>query len=105
MKGVYRDEEDWQRQFEQAPVNVQWDPERTLRGAVLDYKSIQVDLIRRIIERYVDESITGIQDMTPLVRKMHGLIQSGQATKAKGFLPKARVYPVPEAMKKRLGIE
>jgi len=104
-KGVYRDEEDWRRQFEEAPVYVQWDPERTLRGAALDYKSIQVGISRHVIKQYVDEWIVGIQDMTPLVRKMHGLLQSGQATKAKGFLPKERAYPVPEAIKKRLGME
>lgn len=103
-KGVYRDEQDWRRQFEEAPVYVQWDPERTLRGAALDYKSIQVGLSRRIIERYVGEWSTGIQDMTPLVRKMHGLIQLGQATKAKGFLPKERVYPVTEMTARRLGM-
>ncbi len=104
-KGVYRDEEDWRRQFEQAPVYVQWDPERTLRGTPLDYKSIQVGISRHIIEQYVGEWIVGIQDMTPLVRKMHGLIQTGQATKAKGFLPKERVYPVPSTTTKRLGMD
>ena len=58
-----------------------------------------------MIQRYADEWITGIEDRTPLVRKMHGLIQSGQATKAKGFLPKERVYPVTETIKKRLGMD
>jgi hypothetical protein len=104
-KGVYRDEEDWQRQFEQAPVYVQWDPERTLRGAPLDYKSIQVGVSRQVIEQYVSEWIVGISHMTPLVRKMHTLIQSGHAAKAKGFLPKERVYPVTETIKKRLGMD
>ncbi len=104
-KGIYRDEEDWRRQFEQAPVYVQWDPERALRGTPLDYKSIQVGLSRHVIEQYVKEWIVGIQDMTPLVRKMHTLIQSGQATKAKGFLPKERAYPVAEMIRKRLGMD
>ena len=103
-KGVYRDEEDWRRQFEQAPVYVQWDPERTLRGAALDFKSIQVGISRHVIKQFVDEWIVGIQDMTPLVRKLHGLLQSGQATKAKGFLPKERAYPVPPTTALRLGM-
>lgn len=103
-KGVYRNEEDWRRQFEAAPVYVQWDPERTLRGAALDYKSIQVGISRHITQKYVDEWITGIEDRTPLVRKMHSLIQSGQATKAKGFLPKERVYPVQSETAQRLGM-
>lgn len=103
-KGVHRDEEDWRRQFEQASVYVQWDPERTLRGIPLDFKSIQVGISRHIIEQYVSEWIVGITDMTPLVRKMHGLLQSGQATKAKGFLTKERVYPVPPTTALRLGM-
>jgi len=103
-KGVYRDEEDWRRQLDQSVVHVQWDPERTLRGTPLDYKSIQVGISRHLIEQYVNEWVVGIQDMTPLVRKMHGLIQSGQATKAKGFLPRERVYPVPEVHKNCLGM-
>ena len=58
-----------------------------------------------MIQRYVDQWITGIEDRTPLVRKMHSLIQSGQATKAKGFLPKERVYPVPLETARRLGMK
>ena len=103
-KGVYRDEEDWRRQFEKALVYVQWDPERTLRGAAVDYKSIQVGISRHVIEQYVGEWITGIADMTPLVRKMHTLIQSGQASKAKGFLPKERAYSVDPKIAHRLGM-
>ncbi|MGI4789868.1 MAG: DUF4291 domain-containing protein [Janthinobacterium lividum] len=104
-KGAYRNEEDWRQQFASASVYVQWDPERTLRGAALDCKSIQVGISRQIIQRYVDEWITGIEDRTPLVRKMQGLIQSGQATKAKGFLPKERVYPVSAETARRLGMK
>lgn len=29
----------WRHQLEQSPVRVQWDPERSLRGAKLDYRS------------------------------------------------------------------
>lgn len=105
QKGIYRDADDWRRQFEDAVVHVQWDPERSLRGAAQDYGSIQVGLSRHIIDRYVSEWIVGISDCTPLVRKMHGLIQSGQATKAKGFLPGERVYPLPEKIASRLGVE
>jgi hypothetical protein len=52
---VYPDAEAWRRRFEQTSVIVQWDPERSLRGASLQVDSIQVGLSRHIIERYVDE--------------------------------------------------
>src|SRR5207302_648942 len=59
---VYRDYDDWKQQFDRAPVHVQWDPERSFRGAALEHKSIQVGLSRHIVERYVDEWTVKIQD-------------------------------------------
>lgn len=103
-RGVYRDAEDWRRQFDAAPVHVQWDPERSLRGAALDHKSIQVGLSRHVIERYVQEWIVEIRDLTPLVRKLSSLIHSGDAAKAKPLLPRESVYPVEARLTKRLGM-
>lgn len=103
-KSVYPDVEDWRRQLAKAWVNVQWDPETDLRGAVLDHRSIQVGISRHVAEKYVNEWTTNIQDITPLVRKMHSLIQSGQAAKAKHFLPRERIYSVNAVIAKRLGM-
>lgn len=100
---VYRDHEDWRQQFNQATVHVQWDPERTLRGQTLPYRSIQVGLSRHIIARYVTEWTVQITDMTPLVRKLHQLIQSGHTEDAKRLLPTERVYPLDAAIGRRLG--
>ena len=102
--GVYRDPDDWRRQFDAAPVHVQWDPERSLRGESLSHKSIQVGLSRHVIHTFVEDWITDIKDLTPLVRKLHQLIRTGQAGKAKALLPKERVYPVDLAIGKRLGM-
>lgn len=66
---VHGTHDNWREQFERALVHVQWDPERTIRGASLHYGSIQVGLSRHIIERYVNEWIVSITDYTPLVRK------------------------------------
>ena len=102
--GVYRDYEDWRQQLEAAAVRVQWDPERTLTGASLAHKSIQVGLSRHIIGAYVDEWTVEIRDVTPLVRKLHALIQSGHADQAKELLPQERAYPLPVALAQRLGM-
>jgi hypothetical protein len=103
-KGVYRDPDEWRRQFESAFVHVQWDPERSLRGETLNRNSIQVGLSRHVIERYVQEWIVDIRDYTPLVRKLYPQIHSGQAAKAKPLLPKEAVYPLESALAKRLGM-
>ncbi len=70
-KSVFGNAELWKTQFEAAHVHIQWDPERSIRGATLPYDSIQVGLSRHIIRRFVDEWIVDIQDMTPLVRKLY----------------------------------
>lgn len=102
--GVYQDYDDWRRQLDGATVHVQWDPERTLRGASLPYRSIQVGLSRHIIQRYVEEWAVEIRDITPLVRKLSTLIQSGKSSNAQDLLPKERVYPLPAPIAHRLGM-
>jgi hypothetical protein len=101
---IYRDATLWKTQFDQAQVHIQWDPERTLRGASLEAGSIQVGISRHLIERYVGEWVTGITDYTPRVRKMQALLKYGKAEQAKKLLPSEKVYPVPEAIAARLGM-
>lgn len=102
---VYRDADDWRRQFESAIVHVQWDSERSLRGETLNHKSIQVGLSRHVIRTFVEEWITGIEDLTPLVCKLHQLMRDGQVGKAKALLPKEKIYPLDAAIGKRLGMK
>lgn len=102
--GVYRDQDEWRQQFDRAPVIVQWDPERNLRGKSLPYDSIQVGLSRQIIQRYVEQWTISIEDVTPLVHKLYNLIQAGHADHAAVALPRERAYPLPPAIAKRLGM-
>lgn len=99
---VFRSAEDWRDQFHKAQVHVQWDPERSLRGAGLPYGSIQVGLSRHIIREYVEEWIMGIEDLTPRVRKIYDFLRRGQADKAKRQVPPERVYPVSSEIARRL---
>jgi len=102
---AFRSPEEWREQVQKALVHLQWDPERSLRGAGLPYYSIQVGLSRHIIREYVEEWITGMEDFTPRVRKIYDLLRRGQADKAKRQLPPERVYPVSVEIARRLLIE
>jgi hypothetical protein len=102
---LYPNADEWRREFEAAPVHIQWDPERSLRGTTLEHRSIQVGLSRNIIRRYVAEWAVEIRDLTPQVRKIAGLIRTGDAGRAQRHLPSERVYPVPSDVARRLGIE
>jgi hypothetical protein len=102
---LFRTAEEWRQQFGKAQVHLQWDPERSLRGAELPYYSIQVGLSRHLICEYAEEWITSIEDFTPRVRKIHDLLHRGQADKAKRHLPPERVYPTSPELARRLLIE
>lgn len=81
-----------------ADVHVQWDPERSARGAALNHYSIQVGIGRRLIRTFTDEWVVGLTDLTPQVRKAAALMQSGQTAKAQRLFPPERVYPLPPAL-------
>ncbi len=99
---IYRSSDEWRGEFARAGVRVQWDPERRLRGGAMDVKSIQVGISRQLIGRYVDEWIVGIDDLTPLVRKIHDIKDTA---KAKAMLPPERVYPLPDVLARRIGAD
>ncbi|WP_460071785.1 DUF4291 domain-containing protein [Streptomyces sp. YKOK-I1] len=82
----------------QAAVHVQWDPERSLRGAALNHYSIQVGIGRGLIRAFTDDWIVGLTDLTPQVRKAAALAQGGQAAQARRLLPAERVYPLPRTL-------
>ncbi|MFF4699012.1 DUF4291 domain-containing protein [Streptomyces chattanoogensis] len=88
-----------------AAVHVQWDPERSLRGAPLNHYSIQVGIGRDLIRTYADEWVVGLTDLTDRVRKIATLLQSGRAAQAQRLLPPERPYEVPRAIAERLGID
>ncbi|MEU1520413.1 DUF4291 family protein [Streptomyces sp. NPDC005811] len=82
----------------QAAVHVQWDPERSLRGAALNHYSIQVGIGRGLIRTFTDDWIVDLTDLTPQVRKAAALAQGGQADKARRLLPAERAYPLPRTL-------
>ncbi len=82
----------------QAAVHVQWDPERSLRGAALNHYSIQVGIGRRLIRTFTDDWIVGLTDLTPQVRKAAALTRTGHAAQARRLFPAERVYPLPRSL-------
>ena len=90
---IYRHPGEWEEAFANAPVHVQWDTERSMRGAGLDHYSIQVGISRHLIQDFVDQWIVSISDLTSTVVKMRDLIRSGREAHARKLLPRERVYP------------
>jgi hypothetical protein len=84
-------------------VRVQWDPERDLHLNPLDHRSLQLGLAGTTSVRYVREWITGLTDVTPLAREIHGLVRAGKLDEATTRLPVERPYPLPEDIADHLG--
>jgi hypothetical protein len=103
--GLFASREAWAEQFAAARVHLQWDPERSLRGAGLPHSCIQVGLSRHVIRDYTDEWVVRIEDFTPRVRKIYDLLHAGRADLAARQLPPERVYPVGAELARRLLIE
>lgn len=102
---VYPNNVNWEQAFKQAKVHIQWDPERTLRGAKMQIRTIQVGISSFLIEEYNTEWISEIIDYTPLTKKINQLRKQGKHKEAKRLLPKERVYDVPEDIANRIGIK
>ncbi|MFE1876895.1 DUF4291 domain-containing protein [Streptomyces sp. NPDC059496] len=85
-----------------AAVHLQWDPERSVRGAALNHYSIQVGIGRHLIRTFAEDWVVGITDFTPQVRKAATLVRNGRAAQAQRFLPAERVYPMSRSMEERL---
>lgn len=99
---LFRSPADWEARFRAATVHLQWDTERSLRGAGLPRFSIQVGLSRHVIGEYVDDWVVRIEDDTPRVRKIRDLLKSGRGDEAKRHLPPEKVYPVSAELARRL---
>ncbi len=85
-----------------APVRVQWDPERDLKGAKLAYRSIQVGIGPEIVKRYVEEWTVEIGDITDIVEELRELREKGKFTQAQKLLPVERVWHPPAEIADRL---
>ena len=91
--GLHADQGDWKRRLRRSPARVQWDPERDLRLQPLPYRSLQLGLSGEAVERYADEWIVSIKEVTPLAHEIHALVRAGDLASAAELLPRERPYP------------
>ncbi|MCA8925960.1 MAG: DUF4291 domain-containing protein [Planctomycetes bacterium] len=103
--GLHASPEAWSETLHASAVRVQWDPERSLRGAKLTQRSIQVGLGRAIVPAYVQEWLVELRDLTPLARKLAALRKAGRHSEAQALLPPERPYPATAAARRRLGMD
>jgi hypothetical protein len=99
---VYEDEDTWRRTLKRSSVRHQWDPERYLTlGKHPSRRAIQIGISGWIVEKYVNEWIIGLEEVTELAHHIKAAKEKGQAFPP---VPDERVYDVDEELVKRLGI-
>ncbi|EZF31770.1 hypothetical protein H109_05749 [Trichophyton interdigitale MR816] len=100
---LYKDRSAWVLRMQASCVRVQWDPERDFHFNPLGYRSIQIGLKGEAVDRYVDEWIVSITDITEQVRKVSGLVSSGQLDEAKKQMPEECLYDLPGDVGEMIG--
>lgn len=103
-KRIHGSGQKWESMFNDAKVHIQWDTERSQKGAPLNHFSIQVGLSRHIITEFVEDWVVKIEDFTPQVHKLNKLRKTGDKNFTK-HLPQEKVYPVPQGIGEHLMIK
>ena len=93
------------------PVRVQWDPERGPKMGVKPYRSIQIGISRSISQKWAEEWIESIEDVTEMATKLKELVEGSKGGKLEeepmnmGAMPVERVYEVSEELRRVLKMD
>lgn len=92
--------EEWKEQIKTSEIRCQWDPERDLFGNPLEYRSIQLGLRGTAVQKYVNDWIVSIEDITEYVMKLRE--QKSRGMDINSLLPTERIYSVDHLGKEML---
>lgn len=87
---VFVSEEDWKTQVKESEIRVQWDPERDIFGNPQSDRSIQLGIRGKCVEKYIDEWILRIEDITDYVGALRGKMQNNEDITR--LLPNEQIY-------------
>jgi hypothetical protein len=94
---VHASPEKWQSLLTARPVRIQWDPERDWRLQPIEgIRAIQIGLSGEAVERYANQWVVRVEDVTPMARMVAAAVESGTPPSP---LPSAaeRAYPLDAA--------
>lgn len=81
-----------QKRIQDHDVVIQWDPERDISLQKLNYRTIQIGIRNKALEKYTNTWIKNISDITNSVREIHNLITTGKKEIALPLLPIEKNY-------------
>ncbi|MFV5376227.1 DUF4291 domain-containing protein [Acinetobacter calcoaceticus] len=85
-------ENDWKLLKQNIPVRIQWDPDRNIFLEPQKYRAIQIGLTGIAVEKYINDWILNITDITKYVQRINNLIINNKIEEAKILLPNEKIY-------------
>src|SRR4051794_34109754 len=101
-KSVHSNYDDWKRKLQTSPVRIQWDPEKDIFLQPVPYRSIQIGLSGIAVEKYIEEWIVEVDDITEQCKHIYQFIKDGKINQAKDLLPVENVYPISNDIKEKI---
>lgn len=103
QESIYGTHEKWKDELASKSVRLQWDPDHDIYGAKQDRKAIQLGMKGDVLEKFGNDMISEIIDLTEFVRQQKIVIESGSLDKLQ--VPREWVYePQNEETKFRIGL-
>ncbi|KAH8690162.1 hypothetical protein BGW36DRAFT_433114 [Talaromyces proteolyticus] len=91
--------DEWRAKLRASPVRIQWDPERNLKFAPLPHRSIQIGLGPQAVQKYLNEWVVSIKDVTERMRNIHELVEAGLMEDAEKLVPIEQAYPLSDELR------
>lgn len=103
-ESVYQSQTDWKRALQFSDVRLQWDPDHDPLGNKVARRAIQLGLRGETLEKYAQEWILEIEDISSFVAEQKEYIQAGRWTEL--LLPKEEIYFIKDkAIAEKVGID
>jgi len=68
---IHSSHDEWRSSLSEAPVRIQWDPERDWRLSIVEgVRAIQIGLAGEAVQRYVEKWIVRLEDVTPVAHRL-----------------------------------
>jgi hypothetical protein len=95
-KDIHFTQENWKKLLHSSPVRIQWDPEKDILSQPLLYRSIQIGLSDIAVDKYINEWIVSIEDITEYCKSIQELLINHKKNQAKSLIFVEKNYPLPE---------
>jgi hypothetical protein len=74
----YGSHEQWKQQLDQSDVRIQWDPDHGIHGEKLIRRAVQIGIRDAALQRFNEEYIRSIEDITPFVLEQYRRLQQNR---------------------------